>query len=132
MQKPHFDTSVSYTVYYHLHNKTIKIHGHVHSILLVISTTGIKRIEANLIHKNRIVKRWYVVKVASNDRRSDNGCVSKARGATWCNAAQRCGTHCSVIPKQNKKNLTKYNTTDWNTQPLNILKYITNWDVTFQ
>ena len=65
MQKPHFDTSVSYTVHYHLHNKTIKIHGHVHSILLVISTTGIKRIEAKLTQKNRIVK------VASNDSRTD-------------------------------------------------------------
>jgi hypothetical protein len=67
MQKPHFDTSVSYTVYYHLHNKTIKIHGHIHSIFLVISTTGVKRIEAKLTQKNRIVKRWYIVKVASND-----------------------------------------------------------------
>jgi hypothetical protein len=65
MQKPHFDTSVSYTVYYHLHNKTIKVHDHVHSILLVISTTGIKRIEAKLTQKNQIVKRWYIVKVAS-------------------------------------------------------------------
>jgi len=67
MQKPHFDTSVSYTVYYHLHNKTMKIHGHIHSIFLVISTTGVKRIEAKLTQKNRIVKRWYIVKVASND-----------------------------------------------------------------
>jgi hypothetical protein len=67
MQKPHFDTSVSYTVYYHLHNKTTKIHGHVHSILLVIYATGIKRTEAKLTQKNRIVKRWYIVKVASND-----------------------------------------------------------------
>jgi calcineurin-like phosphoesterase family protein len=67
MQKPHFDTSMSYTVYYHLHNKTIEIHGHVHSILLVIFTTGIERIEAKLTQKNRIVKRCYIVKVASND-----------------------------------------------------------------
>jgi hypothetical protein len=114
MQKPHFDTSMSSTVYYHLHNKTIKIHGHVHSILLVISTTGIKRIEANLIHKNRIVKRWYVVKVASNDRRSDNGCVSKARRATWCNVVQRGATLWNSLQrdtktKQKKSHKVQYN-----------------------
>jgi len=67
MQKPHFDTSMSYPVHYHLHNKTMKIYGHVHSILLVIYTTGIKRIEAKLTQKNWIVKRWYIVKVVSND-----------------------------------------------------------------
>jgi hypothetical protein len=32
MQKLHFDTTVSYPVHY-LHNKTMKIYGHVHSIL---------------------------------------------------------------------------------------------------
>jgi len=67
MQKPHFDTSMSYTVYYHLHNKTIKFYNHVHSILLVTSTTEIKRIEARLTQKNWIVKMWYIVKVVSND-----------------------------------------------------------------